>query len=92
MRGQGAGLVPPRPRRRGHHVHEHGHLGEPNATATQYFHVDDALALWASVREHCGAEWCPEDMPYGVTEFAVRDPNGYLLSFGSPVETGPSGP
>jgi hypothetical protein len=25
-------------------------------------------------------------MPYGLTEFAVKDPNGYLLSFGQPIE------
>jgi hypothetical protein len=28
----------------------------------------------------------PEEMPYGLTEFAVKDPNGYLLSFGQPIE------
>ncbi len=27
-------------------------------------------------------EWGPEEMPYGMLEFAIRDPNGYLLSFG----------
>jgi catechol 2,3-dioxygenase-like lactoylglutathione lyase family enzyme len=66
------------------------HLGEPHATATQYFYVDDAAAVWAKVREHCKAEWGPEKMAYGMTEFAVRDPNGYLLSFGSPIEDRPS--
>jgi len=25
-------------------------------------------------------------MPYGLIEFAIKDPNGYLLSFGQPVE------
>ena len=39
--------------------------------------------------DHCAAEWGPEDMPYGMTEFAVRDPNGYLLSFGSPTQLRP---
>jgi len=61
------------------------HLGQPHATATQYFTVDDADALWESIKDHCEAEWGPEDMPYGLREFAVRDPNGYLLSFGSPI-------
>lgn len=61
------------------------HLGEPHATATQYFYVDDAAAIWAKLKEHCKAEWGPELMPYGMNEFAVRDPNGYLLSFGSPA-------
>jgi hypothetical protein len=33
----------------------------------------------------CPAEWGPEEMPYGMLEFAIKDPNGYLLSFGQPV-------
>jgi uncharacterized glyoxalase superfamily protein PhnB len=62
------------------------HLGPPHATATQYFSVDDADALWESIEQNCRAEWGPEDMPYGLREFAIKDPNGYLLSFGSPVQ------
>jgi hypothetical protein len=27
----------------------------------------------------------PERMPYGMLEFAIKDPNGYLLSFGQKV-------
>lgn len=63
------------------------HLGEPHATATQYFTVDDVDALWDRVKGHCQAEWGPEDFSYGLREFAVKDPNGYLLSFGSPIGT-----
>jgi catechol 2,3-dioxygenase-like lactoylglutathione lyase family enzyme len=61
------------------------HLGSPHATATQYFHVDDVMALWESIRDRVTAEWGPEPMPYGMLEFAIRDPNGYLLSFGQEV-------
>jgi uncharacterized glyoxalase superfamily protein PhnB len=61
------------------------HLGPPNATATQYFTVDDVDALWDGVKQHCRAEWGPEDMSYGFREFAIKDPNGYLLSFGTPI-------
>ena len=58
------------------------HLGAPHATATQYIYVDDVMALWSDVKDRCRVEWGPEEMPYGLLEFAVRDPNGYLLSFG----------
>ena len=58
------------------------HLGAPHATATQYIFVDDVHALLAGIRGRCTAEWGPEAMPYGMTEFAIKDPNGYLLSFG----------
>jgi catechol 2,3-dioxygenase-like lactoylglutathione lyase family enzyme len=61
------------------------HLGPPHATATQYFYVDDVLALWSSIADRCAAEWGPERMPYGMLEFAIKDPNGYLLSFGQRV-------
>ena len=61
------------------------HLGAPAATATQYIYVDDARGLWESVRDRVTAEWGPEEMPYGMLEFAIRDPDGYLLSFGECV-------
>jgi uncharacterized glyoxalase superfamily protein PhnB len=61
------------------------HIGEPYATATQYIYVDDVMALWESVRDRVAAEWGPEPMSYGLTEFAIKDPDGYLLSFGEPV-------
>ena len=60
------------------------HLGKPQATATQYFYVDDVAALWSAIEGRCSAEWGPEQMPYGMLEFAIKDPNGYLLSFGQP--------
>jgi uncharacterized glyoxalase superfamily protein PhnB len=61
------------------------HLGTPHATATQYIYVDDVHELWNTLKEKCTAEWGPEEMPYGLIEFAVKDPNGYLLSFGQPA-------
>lgn len=61
------------------------HLGPPHATATQYIDVDDAMALWRAIAERVTAEWGPETMPYGKIEFAIRDPDGYLLSFGQAV-------
>jgi len=61
---------------------ENHHFGSPQATATQYIYVDDVMALWSSIKDRCPVEWGPEEMPYGMLEFAIRDPNGYLLSFG----------
>jgi hypothetical protein len=54
-------------------------------TATQYIYVDDVIALWSSIKNRCAAEWGPETMPYGMLEFAIKDPNGYFLSFGQRV-------
>ncbi len=61
------------------------HVGAPHATATQYIYVDDVAALWHTLKDRIAAEWGPDDMPYGMREFAIRDPDGYLISFGQPL-------
>ena len=61
------------------------HVGTPHATATQYIYVDDVDELWEALKDRVTAEWGPETMPYGMREFAIRDPDGYLLSFGEPL-------
>jgi uncharacterized glyoxalase superfamily protein PhnB len=61
------------------------HLGAPHMTGTQYIYVDDVMALFEALKGHCVVEWGPEQMPYGMLEFAIKDPNGYLLSFGQQV-------
>ena len=62
------------------------HVGEPHATATQYIYVDDLPALWDAIKDRVPAEWGPEQMPYGMVEFAIKDLDGYLLSFGEELE------
>lgn len=65
-------------------------FGQPFATATQYIYVDNVTALWAAIKDRVTAEWGPERMPYGMLEFAIKDPSGYLLSFVQPVPARPS--
>ena len=60
-------------------------MGTPHATATQYIYMDDVAGFWDTIKDRCIAEWGPEEMPYGMLEFAIKDPNGYLLSFGQEV-------
>ena len=61
------------------------HLGAPHATATQYINVDDVMSLWDGLKGRVDAEWGPEQMDYGMLEFAIKDPDGYLLSFGQEI-------
>lgn len=61
------------------------HHGTPHATGTQYFYVEDAMALWDQIKDRVKAEWGPELMSYGKLEFAIKDPDGYFLSFGQSV-------
>ena len=48
-----------------------------------FFWVDDVMKLHAELAG-AGATvvYAPVVQPYGMKEFAVRDPNGYVLGFG----------
>jgi uncharacterized glyoxalase superfamily protein PhnB len=62
------------------------HFGAPHATATQYIYLHDLAAFWDTIKDKVKAEWGPEKMPYGMMEFAIKDPDGYLLSFGEELD------
>ncbi len=62
------------------------HMGTPHATATQYIYLHDLGAFWDAIKDKVKAEWGPEEMPYGMMEFAIKDPDGYLLSFGEELD------
>jgi len=61
-------------------------FGPPQATGVQYIYVDDAMALWNDVKNRADVDRAPEETGYGMLEFTIKDPNGYLLSFGQSVE------
>ena len=46
-----------------------------------YIPCTDLDALAERVRASVPLEWGPETKDYGMREFGVRDPNGYLLVF-----------
>lgn len=52
--------------------------------------VSDARELHELLRGHVPVEWGPEVYWYGRREFAVRDPDGYLLIFSEPTEDPPT--
>jgi catechol 2,3-dioxygenase-like lactoylglutathione lyase family enzyme len=47
--------------------------------ATISFDVDDALAMKEQLDGRLPIEWGPEVYWYGRREFAIRDPDGYLI-------------
>jgi catechol 2,3-dioxygenase-like lactoylglutathione lyase family enzyme len=55
--------------------------GDPTGHATLSFDVDDARALYAALLGQVPTEWGPEVYWYGRREFAIRDPDGYLVIF-----------
>ena len=63
----------------------HRPFDTPAFTGSFYFDVDDASALWDTVKDHAGVCYPIEDFHYGMREFAIFDNNGYLLQFGQAV-------
>lgn len=61
-------------------------------TADLYLAVDDVRGLHAHLQGRVPVEWGPEVYFYGRREFAVRDPDGYLLIFTEPTDDPPTCP
>ncbi len=61
--------------------------GPPAMTGVLYFNPKDVKAAWAHLKDKAPVEWELQEMPYGMLEFAIRDCNGYILSFGQEVES-----
>jgi len=56
-----------------------------------FFWVNDADALFEELTAKGAAVvYGPTIQPYGIKEFAVRDPNGYVLGFGQELRQRPT--
>jgi catechol 2,3-dioxygenase-like lactoylglutathione lyase family enzyme len=64
--------------------------GETVGHTTICFDVSDAPAIHAALSGRVPVEWGPEVYWYGRREFAVRDPNGYLLIFSEETSNPPT--
>jgi hypothetical protein len=58
--------------------------------AELYIEVTDSPTLYDSIKSDVPVEWGPEVYTYGRREFALRDPNGYLVIFTEPTEEPPT--
>ena len=70
------------------HEHEPGeeHSHDPALSGALYINCDDADALYDEIKSAGGKfEQEPTTQPYGMRDFSIQDPNGYLLIFGSQV-------
>jgi uncharacterized glyoxalase superfamily protein PhnB len=59
--------------------------GSPGMTAVLYFNPGDVRALSEHPKTRAELAWPLDEMPYGTLEFAIKDCNGYILSFGQQV-------
>jgi catechol 2,3-dioxygenase-like lactoylglutathione lyase family enzyme len=55
-----------------------------------YLAVDDVRALHDYLKDCVPIEWGPEVYSYGRREFAIRDPDNYLLIFTEPTDDPPT--
>jgi uncharacterized glyoxalase superfamily protein PhnB len=53
---------------------------------TLYFVVDNVDELFASIRDRATVAMAPKTQPYGMRECAVRDPDGYYLTFAQEMQ------
>lgn len=71
------------------HTHDDGTVHEahdPTMTGSIYLNVDDADAMFAALGQGVVPEWGPKSWDHGMRDFGVRDPNGYLVVIGAPIE------
>lgn len=62
----------------------------PIGYAELYIEVTDAGAIHRSLSNRVAIEWGPEVYSYGRREFALRDPDGYLVIFTEPTSEPPT--
>jgi len=62
---------------------EHPGLEIPGSPASfiAYIYVDDVDALYERVRGRAEVLMEPKDQFYGIREFTIRDPFGFILTF-----------
>ena len=65
----------------------HSQVPKATFTGVLYFYLDNVDELWQELREKVTVEWEPQDFGYGMYEFAIRDNNGFILTFGQTVES-----
>lgn len=58
---------------------------QPILSGTLYLYPDSVAALAEELNGKVAFEWGPEVMDYGMREFGIRDPNGYILAFTEPA-------
>src|SRR5262245_34299584 len=59
----------------------------PKVTGSLYFYPEDVDRYFeALVERGASTLTAPVDREYNMREFAMEDPNGYLLMFGQPIE------
>ena len=61
-------------------------LEKPAFSGTLYLYPGDVDEAWAELKDKANISYEIETFDYGMREFGVIDPDGYLLQFGQEVD------
>lgn len=64
-------------------------MDQPSFTGAHYIFPESVDRLAAELRDKVQFAWGPEDTEFGLREFAIRDPDGYILVFAERLHTHP---
>jgi hypothetical protein len=64
----------------------HGLGDNPAQTGLLYVFPESVDRLAAELQGKVPFLWGPEETEFGVREFAIRDPNGYVIAFAEPAK------
>ena len=64
----------------------HSKSEKPTMTGTLYLYPDDVDKAWEELKDKTEVSYEIETFDYGMREFGIIDPNGYLLQFGQGVD------
>ncbi len=51
-----------------------------------YFYLEGVDEYWQHVKDKTVVVYEPENFPYNMREFAIKDNNGYVLNFGESIQ------
>jgi uncharacterized glyoxalase superfamily protein PhnB len=64
---------------------DHSIFDKTLMTGSLYFNTDEVDRIWEELKDKAKIEYPIENFNYCMREFAIRDPNGYLLQFGQEI-------
>lgn len=67
-----------------------GENPEPSLTGRLYLYPDEVARMWQRLRDAAPIAAPLHVTEYGMREFTITDPNGYLVTFGEPSAEAPS--
>ena len=62
---------------------------DPVLTGQLYVYTDGVMELYDQIKDKVVVLWGPDVYWYGMREFAIREINGYTLTFGEPTTDTP---